>query len=406
MPRHTDCSLFHHLFHCFPSPRDRLTNFLCPRGSSKHTRFPDQARCTGKIDKSHQTIPKNEKRVAKLTAAAPAPSVKPQPAQPQQHVGQRRAAPSGPAQSNAAYQQAKYDKLGLLVPLAPVDGQSESGNTVLVGMDDTAGMSKAQKKNAKRAAAAAAKRNPVTAAVNGGPSGSGGGAGSADGGGGDRGGEEEWQNFADFPDSDNLSIDGYEYARENPDYTSALPAAEPVPQLATVVPQGFSMDLDRYNALFGGSNVVAPAPAPAIQPPPPVPYSNISYDGGKVQPAAVRPLGTAAPVKVNRPLFMTPEQIAALISGKAAAAAAIANPAAAAAEAAVSTEHELRDFPISPGSSASDEVDTLLASITPAMAPVAYGAAAVAEVSSDVSDDDSDEEGELTMEQMMALCST
>lgn len=347
--------------------------------------------------------------MAKLTAPAPAPSVKPQLAPPQQHVGQRKPAPNGPALTNAAYQQAKYDKLGLLVPLAPVDGQSETGNTVLVGMDDTVGMSKAQKKNAKRAAAAAAKRNPGTAAVNGGPSGSGGGAGSAGGGGGDGGGEqEEWQNFADFPDSDNLSLDGYEYARENPDYTSALPEAQPAPQLATAVPQGFSMDLDRYNALFGSSNVVAPALAPAIQLPPPVPYSNISNDIGKVQqPAAVRPLGTAPLVKVNRPLFMTPEQIAALISGKAAAAAAIANPGAAVAAAAVaSTEHELRDFPISPGSSASEDVETLLVSITPATAPVAYGAAAVAEVSSDVSDEDSDEEGELTMEQMMALCST
>lgn len=349
--------------------------------------------------------------MAKLTAAAPAPTGKPQLALPQQHMVNRKGPVMAPPHlKSAAYHQAKYDKLGLLVPLAPVDGQSETSNPVLVGMDDAAGTSKAQRKNAKRAAATAAKRNPVTAAVNGGLSGSGGGAGSGGGSAVAEGGveeAEEWQNFEDFPDTDNLSIDGYEYARNNPDFAVALPEAMLVPQQATVVPQGFTMDLERYNALFGSSNATAPAPdpAPTIKLAASAPYGNSSNDVATLQPAAAIPLGTAAPAaRVKRSMFMTPEQIADLISSKAAAAAAAAAPATAAAAtvATVSTEHELADFPISPGSSASSEAGS--ASVIPGITPAAYGAAAVAEVSSDFSDDD--EDSELTMEQMMALCST
>ncbi|MEW5304438.1 MAG: hypothetical protein WDW38_011169 [Sanguina aurantia] len=298
-------------------------------------------------------------------------------------------APAAHQLTTAQYNQARYDNLGLVERLAPVDGAAETGppsNGVLVGMDKT--MGKAQAKNAKRAAAAAAKKVVVTAAVNGGPSDVAGVVAGGPGGGGRA--DEEWQSLADFHDSDNQGLEGYDYAQFEAaaaaDFGEAQPYTEPTAAAVAVVPVGFAMNAERYAALFG-------TPSPAVaQASPRSPAGNTMSN---TVPAVV------SEARVARPLYYTPAEIELLKAGvplsELAAAAA-----AQAAAAAVTTERELGDFPASPGSTGSDDAEPLPATAAVGVRPAACPAP-VNVVAVEVSDDDS-EEDVLSMEEMMALC--
>lgn len=348
------------------------------------------------MEKSHTTIPRSDKRVAKIAAPSQPPGREQPPQQQQlqqQQMHRKGIAPAAHQLTTAQYNQARYDNLGLVERLAPVDGAAETGNPsngVLVGMDKT--MGKAQAKNAKRAAAAAAKKVVVMAAVNGGPSGVAGSASAAGGPGGGGRAEEEWQNLADFHDSDNQGLEGYDYAQFEAaaaaDFGEAQPYTEPTAAAAAVavVPVGFAMNAERYAALFG-----TPSPAVAQASHPSPAGNNMSNTVREVQNEA----------RVARPLYYTPAEIELLKAGvplsELAAAAA-----AQAAAAAVTTEKELGDFPASPGSTGSDDAEPLRATAAVGVRPAACPAP-VNVVAVEVSDDDS-EEDEMSMEELMALC--
>lgn len=155
-----------------PSNRDRVKGFPCPRGTSIHTAF--ERPCKGKVDNTRVYHPKGPKKQAKPAKQAPPPPRPAKPTAPPKARAQAQADPLRDIPFKAKLELPVHKPQPRKVffdeaypPAAPVVAARVK---VAASVDSPAverdgGMSKAQKKNAKRlvskhAAAAAAAANP------------------------------------------------------------------------------------------------------------------------------------------------------------------------------------------------------------------------------------------------------